>query len=72
MQVIAGTEWPRCNTWSCRAISITDRGAEAFFDVPFWRSSQCEVSLSGTYGGNPTSDEMKAKLAETFGERFRA
>jgi hypothetical protein len=68
---IAGAEWPRLQYLELEGNRITDHGAGAFLDALFWRSSQCVVSLRGSYDGNPLSDEMKAKLTETFGERFR-
>ena len=64
---LAGAEWPRLEYLILDSNRITDRGAAAFLDSPFWRRSECELWLNG----NPISDAMKAKLRETFGPRVR-
>jgi uncharacterized protein (TIGR02996 family) len=66
-RALAGAEWPRLEYLILESNRITDRGAAAFLDSPFWRGSECELWLSW----NPLSDTMKAQLRETFGPRVR-
>jgi hypothetical protein len=64
---LAGAEWPRLEYLILDSNRITDRGAAAFLDSPFWRNSECELWLSG----NSLSEMMKAKLRDVFGPRVQ-
>jgi uncharacterized protein (TIGR02996 family) len=64
---LASVEWPRLQYLIVNNNAITDRGAEAFLDSVFWRSSECELWFSS----NELSAGMGERLKEAFGPRAR-